>query len=151
MTVKERIEVDLKTAMLAGDKPLVSTLRGLKSAILYEEVAKDARENGLPENEVMAVLAKEAKKRQESADLYSQGGNTDLQNAELSEKAVIEGYLPAQISDEELAEIIGQEIEKAGATDMKQMGQVIAAVKLRTESQADGGRIADAVKERLQA
>jgi uncharacterized protein YqeY len=75
-STKQQIDADLKTAMLAGDKTLVTTLRGLKSAILYVEVAENAREKGLPEDAVVAILQKEAKKRQESADLYLQGGNT---------------------------------------------------------------------------
>lgn len=151
MTVKEQIDRDLKTAMLSGDKTQVSTLRGLKSAILYEEVAKGRREAGLPEQEVIAVLAKEAKKRQESADLYSQGGNSARSEAELAEKGIIERYLPKQLSDEELIVIIDEIIKQVGASDIKQMGQVIGAVKQRTEGMADGSRIASAVKERLQS
>ncbi len=151
MTIKEQIDQDLKTAMLGGDKAVVSTLRGVKSAILYEEVAKGSREEGLPEAEVLAVLAKEAKKRQESADLFLQGGGADRAEAELAEKATIEKYLPAQISDEQLHEIIEQAAKQAGATDMKQMGLVIAAVKERVGSTADGGRIAAVVRERLSA
>lgn len=75
--LKQKIEQDIKTAMLAGDKTLVMTLRGLKSAILYIEVAQGIRDTGLPDAEVIDLLAKEAKKRQESADLYKQGGNQE--------------------------------------------------------------------------
>lgn len=151
MTIKEQIDKDLKTALLSGDKLLVSTLRGLKSAILYEEVAKGSRDQGLPEPEVMAVLAKEAKKRQESADLYKQGGNNERSDSELAEKAVIEKYLPAQMDDDELLRIIDSAIAETGAADVKQMGMVIALVKQKTEGQADGSRIAVAVRQRLTA
>lgn len=150
MDIKGQIEIDLKQAMLAGDKPLVSTLRGLKSAILYEEVAKGSREQGLPEADTLAVLTKEAKKRQESADLYRQGGDNERAGAELAEKAVIERYLPAQINDEELNKIIDEVITELGANDLKQIGPVIAAVKQRCKGSADSGRIAAGVKARLQ-
>src|ERR671929_50955 len=100
MSLKERIDQDLKQAMLAGDKTLVTTLRGLKSAILYAEVAKGSRDKGLSDEEVVEILTKEAKKRQESADMYSQGGSAEKAEAELTEKTVIEKYLPAQLSDQ---------------------------------------------------
>jgi uncharacterized protein len=89
MTIKEQIDRDLKAAMLGGDKVLTTTLRGLKSAILYAEVASNQREAGLPDNEIVNLLGKEAKKRQESADLYRQGGNNEKAEAELAEKSVI--------------------------------------------------------------
>ncbi len=149
MTVKEKIDQDLKVAMLSSNKSLVSTLRGLKSAILYEEVAKGLREEGLPESEVISVLAKEAKKRQESADLYGQGGNKERADAELAEKTVIENYLPSQLSDDELFAIVDDVIKQLGVTDMKSMGGIISAVKQRIEGAADGSRIAAAVKGRL--
>jgi len=90
MGLKQQIEDDLKTAMLAGDKTLVTTLRGLKSAILNIEVAKGARETGLPDSEITDILAKEAKKRKESADMYVQGASQERAEAELQEKTVIE-------------------------------------------------------------
>src|SRR6185436_15726373 len=102
MSLKQQIDADIKQAMLGGDKVLTTTLRGLKSAILYVEVAKNKREEGLTDDEITEVLSKEAKKRQESADLYVQGGNQVKADEELVEKIVIEKYLPAQISEDEL-------------------------------------------------
>ncbi|MDB5185821.1 MAG: hypothetical protein JWL85_344 [Candidatus Saccharibacteria bacterium] len=149
MTIKEQIDQDLKQAMLAGNKTLAMTLRGLKSVILYAEVAKGTREQGSSDQEVIDLFAKEAKKRQESADLYRQGGNEERAVLELEEKKVIEQYLPQQMSDEDLNSLVDQAVAELGAMDMKQMGQVIALVKERSQNQADGGRIAKAVKERL--
>jgi uncharacterized protein YqeY len=147
--LKQQIEQDLKTALLAGDKERALTLRSLKSAILYVEVAKGAREDGLPEDEMIAILSKEAKKRQESADLYTQGGREDRAATELAEKTIIEGYLPKQLSDVELQAIVDEAVNQAGAGGMQAMGQVIGVVKQKAGAAADGARIARLVKERL--
>ncbi|HSW66669.1 MAG TPA: GatB/YqeY domain-containing protein [Bacillota bacterium] len=147
--LKARLDQDLKTALLAGDKSLATTIRGLKSVILYEEVAKGLRDEGLSDEAVIAIFSKEAKKRQESADLYTQGGSSERAAAELAEKAIIEGYLPKQLSDDELAIIIDQAMSEVGADGPSAMGQVIGIVKQKTVGQADGARIAAVVKERL--
>jgi len=147
--LKTRIDQDLKTALLAGDKVLATTLRGLKSAILYVEVSKGAREQGLPDDEIVAILSKEAKKRQESADLYKQGGNEEKAAAELAEKQAIEKYLPEQLSDDELIGLVDAAIKEFGASSPAAMGQVIGVVKQKTAGQADGARIAQLVKQQL--
>ncbi len=147
--LKARIDQDLKTALLAGNKTLVTTLRGLKSVILYEEVAKGLRQQGLGDKDIVILLSREAKKRQESADLYRQGGNSERAEAELSEKAVIEGYLPTQLSDAELISLIDQTIAGLGVNGDAALGTVISTIKQKTAGQADGSRIAAAVKERL--
>lgn len=148
MTVKEQIDKDLKTAMLAGDKPMATTLRGLKSAILYVEVAQNARETGLSEETVITLLQKEAKKRQESADMYMQGGSNDRAETELAEKAVIEKYLPEQLDDEEIKKIVTQAIAELGS-DPQSMGKIIGFVKQKIGGAADGATIARLVKESL--
>lgn len=147
--LKARIDQDLKTALLAGDKVLATTLRGLKSVILYAEVAKGSRDQGLPDDEIILLFSKEAKKRQESADLYKQGGNEEKAAAELLEKRVIESYLPAQLSDDELSKLVDEAIAEAGASGPSAMGQVIGLVKQKTAGQADGSRIAQLVKQHL--
>ncbi len=147
--LKQQLEQDVKTALLSGDKDRATTLRGLKSVILYAEVEKGKREEGLTDQEIIVLFAKEAKKRQESADFFRQGGNEQSAAAELVEKALIEGYLPRQLSDQELIAIIDEVI--AGLPDISQqaMGRVIGQVKQKTEGTADGNRIAQLVKERL--
>lgn len=147
--IKQQIEVDLKAALLSGDKDLVSVLRGLKSAMLYEEVAKGQRENGLDDAAVIAVFQKEAKKRQDSADLYAQGGNDERRDKELAEKAIIEQYLPAEITDDELQKIIDGVIETHGPLTGQTMGVIIGQTKQAAQGKANGGRIAAAIKQRL--
>lgn len=150
MSLKERIDQDLKAAMLAGEKDKATTLRGLKSAILNAEIAKGARDSGLTDDEIIAVLGKESKKRQESADLYKQGGDTARQQAELAEKDLIDAYLPAQMSETDIAAVVDTVIREMGEVTLQQMGAVIGKVKQHTGGSADGATIARLVKERLQ-
>jgi uncharacterized protein YqeY len=151
MTIKQQIDADLKTAMLGGDKVLTTTLRGLKSAILNVEIAENKREAGLSDEEVTSILGKEAKKRQESADMYTAGNSAEKAAAETLEKQVIEKYLPAQMDDEALKNLVEAAITESGAATMQDMGKVIGLVKSRAGASADGGRIAQMVKERLNA
>lgn len=147
--LEERLEQDIKSALLAGESERVITLRGLKSSLLNEKVATGKRDSGLKDEEVLPIFAKEAKKRQESADLYVQGGDQVRADKELSEKAIIEEYLPAQLSDEEISKLVDQAITDTGATTMQQMGQVMGAVKQKAGAGADGALIARLVKEKL--
>lgn len=148
--IKERLEQDLKQALLAGDKFKATVIRGLKSVILYAEVEKGVRDTGLEDEAVVTVFSKEAKKRQESADLYIKGGDQERADKELAEKKIIEEYLPQQLSDEELAAVVQDVVTSLGASGPQAMGQVIGAVKQKTAGQADGGRIAAMVKAKLQ-
>jgi uncharacterized protein YqeY len=149
MNLKQQLDADLKTALLAGDSQTATVLRGLKSAVLNVEIEKGAREQGLPEPDVLAILGKEAKKRQESADMYRQGNSPERAEAEEQEKAIIEKYLPKQMEDDELAKLVDEAIASTGASGPQAMGQVIGAVKAKTAGQADGARIAALVKEKL--
>jgi len=142
-----KIQADLKTALLGGDKKRAEVLRGLKSVLLNEKIAKGLRETGLSDEQVLILIGKEAKKRGESADMYKQANAMDRAEAELSEKAILEEYLPAQMSDEELAIIVDEVIASLGQN--AQMGQAIGAVRQKVGAQADGGRIAAAVKAKL--
>lgn len=147
--LESRIEQDLKSALLTGDKAKAMTLRSLKSALLNVKVAEGKRETGLTDDEIIAILSKEAKKRQESADFYIQGNSQERADAELAEKALIETYLPAQLSEEEVGKIVDETIAAMQATNMAAMGQVIGAVRQKTQGAADGSVIARLVKERL--
>lgn len=147
--LEQQIEQDLKAALLSGDKSTATTLRGLKSALLYAKVAANKRDEGLSDDEVIGILSKEAKKRQESADLYKQGGSPERAEAELTEKALIEKYLPAQVSEDEIAAAIDEIIKQTGAEGPKAMGQVIGAAKAKFGASADGSVIARLAKERL--
>lgn len=151
MTLKERIDADLKTAMLARDSFLVETLRGLKSAILAEEVAKQKREEGLSDTEVEQIFAREAKKRDESAGLFERGGNQESADKERAEKVVIQKYLPEQLSSEELESLIEEVIAQTGASSMQDMGKVIGGVKTKAGNSVDSALVAKLVKEKLSA
>ncbi len=148
--LEQRIEQDLKTALLGGDAPRVSTLRMVKSSLLNVKVATGKRASGLDDNEVISLLSKEAKKRQESADMYAQAGDQTRAEAELAEKAIIETYLPAQLSEAEIAAAVAAVIAETGAAGPADMGQVIGAVKQRLGAAADGSTIAKLAKEKLQ-
>ena len=149
MSIKQHIDQNIKAALLSGDKDLVTTLRGLKSAILYAEVAARAKEKGLDEPAIVDVLQKETKQRQDSADLYEKGGDATRRDKELAEKSIIEEYLPAQLTDAELNQLVDAAIAEQGPLTLRMMGQVIGAVKVASNGQADGGRIATLVKARL--
>jgi uncharacterized protein len=147
--LKQQLEQDLKQALLSGDKDRAMVLRSLKSVILYAEVAKGLRDQGLADEEVIVLLAKEAKKRQESADLYVKGVSEDRAAKELAEKKIIEGYLPVQVSDADLNALVEAAVAETDAEGLAAMGQVIGLVKQKAGASADGSRIAQMVKERL--
>src|SRR6266702_4528590 len=103
--LETKLDADIKQALLGGDKPRAEVLRGLKSALLNEKIAKGLRNTGLTDEQVMTIIAREVKKRNESAELYEKAGAKDRADKELREKAVLEEYLPHQMSDEELATV----------------------------------------------
>src|SRR3989344_8332315 len=120
----EKIESDLKTALLAGEKVKVETLRGLKSAILNETIAQGAKDSGLTAEQIQKVLARESKKRSEAAELYKKGGNDERAQAELTEKAIIDGYLPEQMDEGQVAAAVDEEIAKMESPSMADMGKI---------------------------
>jgi uncharacterized protein len=146
--LKEKLNQDIKTAMLAGEKQKAEVLKSIKSAILYEEVAQKVREEGLADDKILVVIARESKKRGESADIYAKAGAQDRADTELGEKAIIDTYLPQQLSDDELGKLVDDTIAELSATPA-QMGQVIGAVKAKVGQTADGARVAAAVKAKL--
>lgn len=147
--IKSTLDQDLKNALLSKDTFKTTLLRSLKSAILYAEVAAQKRDEGLSDDEIVAVFQKEAKKRQESADAFLTAGDQTRADHELAEKQVIDTYLPAQLSEAELTIIVDEQIAALNAQTMQDMGKVIGAVKQKTGATADGGMIARLVKERL--
>jgi len=149
--LKERIRSDLTQAMKARAELDVATLRLALSAIGNAEVAGDAAKE-LTDDEVLGVLAAEVKKRTDTAVIYDENGRPESAAKERAEIEVLARYLPAAWSDEELATVVAEEVERAageGATGAKAMGAVIKAVKARAGASADGGRIAAAVKSAL--
>jgi uncharacterized protein len=150
-TMTERIQTDLTTAMKAREQLEVSTLRMVIAAIRNAAVAGDEAVV-LSDDQVMGVIRSEAKKRAESAEIYAQNGRAESAAKEQAELAVIERYLPAAMTDDQLNAIVAEEVaaaEAAGASGPKAMGGVIKAVRDRVGDGADGGRIAAAVKSAL--
>jgi hypothetical protein len=149
MALKQRIQDDLKAALLGGDRFASETLRGLKAAILNEEVAKGKRDEGLEEAEIEQIVAKEIKKRNESATIYEENDRAESAADERREAEILSNYLPAQIDDAELASIIEAAIKQLGANGMSDMGKVIGVVKSKVGNTADGATVAKLVKEKL--
>jgi uncharacterized protein len=148
--LKERLRADLSAAMRARDQVRLRTLRMALTAITNEEVAGNAARE-LSDDEVLKVLAKEAKKRREAADAFGAAGRAEQAAAEQAEGQVLAGYLPTQLSDDELARIVAGVITETGAAGMSSMGPVMKAVTARVAGRAEGARVAAEVRRRLTA
>ena len=146
MSLRIQIKDDIKTAMKAKEVQKRDALRLLDSALKQVEV--DERKE-LTDEDVMAIIAKQIKQRNDAAAQYRDAGRDDLLEKELAEIAVFEAYLPAQLSDEELAEALKAIIAEVGAESMKDMGKVMGAAKTKIGTQADGKRINECVKSLL--
>ncbi|MEU7003731.1 GatB/YqeY domain-containing protein [Nonomuraea sp. NPDC046570] len=146
--MKDKLKADLTASMKAKDEIRLRTIRMALAAVNVEEVAgKSARE--LSDDEIVKVLTKEAKKRREAAEAFGNAGRTEQAQAELDEQAVLEEYLPAQLSDEELARLVDEAIAETGASGPQAMGQVMKVVNPKVAGRAEGGRVAQAVRSRL--
>jgi uncharacterized protein YqeY len=146
--LKDRLQNDLTTAMKARDELRTATLRMVLTAIKTEEVAGGAARE-LDDAEVLKVLAREGKKRREAAEAFADGGRTELAERERAEGAIVEEYLPAQLSDEDLTALVATAIAETGATSPQQMGLVMKLVTPQVAGRAEGGRVAAAVRQAL--
>jgi hypothetical protein len=148
--LKERLRTDLSAAMRARDQVRMRTLRSALTAITNEEVAgHSARE--LSDGEVMKVLTREAKKRREAAEAFGSAGRGEQAAAERAEGEVLAGYLPTQLSDAELGDLVATAIAEAGASGMSAMGPVMKAVTPQVAGRAEGARVAAEVRKQLSA
>lgn len=148
--LKDRLHADLNAAMKSRDEVTTATLRMALTAVTNEEVAgKQARE--LSDDEVLRVLAREEKKRREAAEAFDQAGRSELADRERAEGRVLESYLPAQLDDAELAELVRAAIAETGAGGPQQMGAVMKVVQPRIAGRADGKRVSDEVRRQLAA
>ncbi|HEX5375094.1 MAG TPA: GatB/YqeY domain-containing protein, partial [Solirubrobacterales bacterium] len=134
---------DARTALKAGERERAQALR-----LIVDALQKDAK---LGDGDEVAVLQRERKKRLEAAEAYGEAGRAEQATAESFEAELIEGYLPAQLPDEELAELVDAAVAETGATEQKQMGQVMSALMPKVAGRADGKRVSAAVRERLGA
>jgi uncharacterized protein len=146
--LKDQLRTDLTAAMKARDGVRTRTLRMALTAVSNAEVA-GATSRELSDDEVLKVLTREAKRRREAADAFATAGRTEQAAAERAEGQVLNGYLPAQLSDAEIAAIVTAEIEQSGAAGMGAMGQVMKAVTPRIAGRADGARVAAEVRRQL--
>ena len=149
MSLKTQFDIDIKAALLSGDRFTASVLRDFKAAILNEEVAQKKRDEGLTDSDIEKILIREVKKRAESAAIYDGAERPELSQAERAESKVLEAYLPEQTSEADIKTAVDEAIVATGATSPPQMGQVIGAVKSQLGNSADGGTIARLVKEAL--
>jgi uncharacterized protein YqeY len=147
-TLKQRLQDDLTTAIKTRDELRSATIRLTLSAITKEEVAGE-QARALSDDEVLKVIAREAKKRREAAEAFAQGGRAESAERERAEGEVLAEYLPKQLGDEELAGIVKAAIAEAGASGPKAMGQVMKAVNPKVAGLAEGGRVAAEVKRQL--
>ncbi|HDN80772.1 MAG TPA: GatB/YqeY domain-containing protein [Chloroflexi bacterium] len=146
MSIKEKIDQDLKEAMKQKDEHRKTALRMLKTAIRRAEVEK-MRE--LTDEEVIAVIASEAKKHRQSIEEFAKGGREDLVEQEKRELAILESYLPKPLTESEIEEAARQAIEEVGATDPRQVGQVMRVLMPRVRGRADGRLVNKIVREIL--
>ena len=145
--LKDQIRADLKEAMKAKEKERTGTIRMLLAAIQTAET--EGTKHEVDDQEIQKIIAREIKKRRESAEIYQTNGRDDLAETELAEANILEAYQPKQLTDDELAVLIDDTVAETGATSMAQMGQVMKAATAKAAGRADGKRISETVKARL--
>jgi uncharacterized protein YqeY len=143
MPVLEQVQDDVRTAMIARDRERAAALR-----MIVDVLQQDAK---LGKGDEVAVLQRERKKRVEAAEAYENAGRTEQAASERFEAELIEGYLPQQLSDEELDELVAAAVAETGASEQKQMGQVMSALMPKVGGRADGKRVSAAVRQKLGA
>ena len=147
--LKDRLRSDLTVAMKARDEVRTRTLRMALTSVTKEEVAGAAARD-LTDDEVLAVLTREAKRRREAADAFASAGREEQAAAERAEGDILAAYLPAQLTDEEIAALVSAAIQETGAGGMAAMGAVMKAVTPQVAGRAEGARVAAEVRRRLQ-
>ncbi|MCP5079269.1 MAG: GatB/YqeY domain-containing protein [Psychromonas sp.] len=146
MELRDQLNNDLKTALKSGDRVKVATLRGLKSALKYAEIDAGSE---LDKDGLLAVISKQAKQRRDSITEFTKANRTDLVDQETLELAILEQYLPAQLSEDDVKAKVTVIIEELGVTNMRGMGQVMKASMAELKGKADGKIVSKVVKELL--
>jgi uncharacterized protein len=149
MTLPEKIDADLKQAMRAKDAATLSVLRMLKSAFKYAAIEKSGAEGELAEGDAIQVIRKQAKQRQDSIESFEKGGRAELAEKEKAELAILQSYLPQQLTTEELAKIVRETIAETGASSKAQMGTVMKALQAKVAGRADGRALSQEVSRQL--
>lgn len=149
--IKDKIQQDLKEAMLAKSEEKLSVIRMLKSAIQYYEIQKGGAGYSASDEDVIDVVGREIKKRKESIDLYEKGNRQELADKEKRELDILNKYMPEQLSEEEIKKLVDKAMTQTGATSMQDMGKVMGLLSPQIKGKADGGMVSSIVKERLGA
>lgn len=150
MSLKDQISDDIKTAMKARDKVRLETVRSIKKVIIERESSVRANgQEGLTEEQEMEILVQQAKQRRDSIAQYQKAGRDDLAEGEAAELAIIETYLPAQMSDEEIGAVVEAIIAKVGASSPRDMGKVMGPAMKELKGKADGKKVQELVKAKL--
>ncbi len=150
MSLRERIDAEIKAAMKSKDKVRLETVRSIKKFILEKEVSvRPSGQETLTEAQEMEILMQIAKQRRDSIEQYRKAGREELAAQEAAELAIVEEYLPQQMSDGEVSKVIDEIVASLGATSPKDMGKVMGAAMQQLKGKADGKKIQDAVKAKL--
>ena len=149
MSLKQKIQSDLKEAMKAGDVLRRDTLRMLDSAIKNVEIEKKKRETGLGEEEILEVVSRAVKQRQDSIKQYEDGGRPELAQKEKEELNILMEYMPEQLDDDAIRSAVVEAIVAAGAVSVSDMGKVMGVVMAKIKGQADGNKVRQIVAEEL--
>jgi uncharacterized protein len=150
MSLIDQISEEIKTAMKAQDKVRLETLRGIKKVLLEKEVAvRPSGQTELTPEQELEALSQIAKQRRDSIEQYQNVGRQDLADAEAAELAIVETFLPAQLSDDEVADVIRQVIQQVGATSAKDMGKVMGPAMQQLKGKTDGKKVQELVKSLL--
>ncbi len=147
--LKDKIQEDLKQAMIARDELRLSTIRMLKSAIQYHEIQKGGAGYEATDEDVIEVIGREVKKRNEAIELYKQGGRQELADKEQKELEILKAYLPEQMSEEEIRKLIEETLSATGASTMQDMGKVMGALMPKVKGRADASFVSSLVREQL--
>ncbi len=149
MSIQDTLTSDMKTAMKAKDKVALGTIRNLKSAIKNTAIDKGGADAVLDDAEVMTVIRKQIKQRQDSITQYNENGRPELAEIEQAEVAVLENYLPTPLTEEEVATLVAEAITETGASSRADMGKVMGIMQKKVDGKADGKTISQAVMKAL--
>ncbi|HVZ67133.1 MAG TPA: GatB/YqeY domain-containing protein [Patescibacteria group bacterium] len=147
--LKDKIQEDLKQAMLAKDEAKLSAIRMLKSALQYYEIQKGGAGYEATDEDVIDVIGKEIKKRRESIEMYKKGGREESAANEQKEVEILEAYLPEQMSEDEVRGLVDEAIKQTGAASPQDMGKVMGALMPKVKGKADGSMVSNIVREKL--
>ena len=147
--LKDKLQEDMKQALMAHEEQKLSVIRMLKSAIQYFEIQKGGEGYSATDEDVQDVIAKEVKKRRESIDLYEKGGRSELADKEKQELKILQAYLPEQMSEEEVSRLVTEAITQTGASSIQEMGKVMGILMPKVKGKADAGMVSALVRKKL--